>query len=83
MDIEVSGRRSPHGERGLKSADIADRIAVDLSLPSRGARIEMVIKRRGRITVMSLPSRGARIEMSYHTGRRSVRPVAPLTGSVD
>ena len=55
-------RRSPHGERGLKlKAEYPD--ARDkMSLPTWGAWIETIDRRRRRRSCRSLPTRGAWIE---------------------
>ena len=39
----MAERRSPHGERGLKSLAVQQRPVVQLSLPSRGAWIEITV----------------------------------------
>ena len=62
--MHICGRRSPHGERGLKFSlpDWSDNWA--LSLPSRGAWIEIpVVAALAQALQMSLPSRGAWIEI--------------------
>jgi len=80
----VTRGRSPHGERGLKLTDYNINNILSLSLPTRGAWIEMRRDlRRGGDRQESLPTRGAWIEITpvtpaYRTGR-----VAPHTGSVD
>ena len=54
-----------------------------LSLPSRGAWIEITLQRLLPPGVLSLPSRGAWIEIVLENiGTRFVH-VAPLAGSVD
>ena len=83
MQIHPGGR-SPHGERGLKSPGLHLRGPGQLSLPSRGAWIEIDWSQRPRSQPASLPSRGAWIEITE--GLRNVQQVvlvAPLTGSVD
>ena len=56
--------RSPHGERGLK-LDIWQGLgATLLSLPARGAWIEILCKRNSKKPSVSLPARGAWIEIS-------------------
>ena len=67
--------RSPHGERGLKFWRGVRCLDVMLSLPSRGAWIEMTWAPNGWITSWSLPSRGAWIEIVTWKA-----PVRPRTG---
>ena len=56
--------RSPHGERGLKSAGIVRVNSVSMSLPARGAWIEIRADKLVLVyRVMSLPARGAWIEI--------------------
>ena len=57
-------RRTPHGVRGLKSDGVAVRDLDDLSHPSRGAWIEIVVNNGGALAMASHPSRGAWIEMA-------------------
>ena len=60
----MAAGRSPHGERGLKYSDKKSEVNEAMSLPSRGAWIEICrcrplsLRRR-----WSLPSRGAWIEI--------------------
>ena len=75
--------RSPHGERGLKSSEEKEAIVQRLSLPSRGAWIEMPCSSTVFCGIRSLPSRGAWIEITKTECIRQVLLVAPLTGSVD
>ena len=67
-------RRSPHGERGLKSYHSAGLCEVVSSLPARGAWIEM--SRINRLTFFStsLPARGAWIEIRVLLRRQETRP---------
>ena len=68
----------------MKLPDLTDRELEYLSLPSRGAWIEIgaALARRAKVAG-SLPSRGAWIEM-ISTRVEMVRgSVAPLAGSVD
>ena len=60
-----TGRRSPHGERGLKFWSDTLKLQIDrVSLPSRGAWIEItVIVILNVSSHWSLPSRGAWIEI--------------------
>ena len=76
-------RRSPHGERGLKCVDIADTEALEASLPSRGAWIEIHRSCCHPRRLESLPSRGAWIEIINPVLLAQSSTVAPLTGSVD
>ena len=55
--------RSPHGERGLKFCVVGIRISRHLSLPTRGAWIEIVTSPQEDAESMSLPTRGAWIEI--------------------
>ena len=56
--------RSPHGERGLKlDVNIAEELVRHVSLPSRGAWIEIQYQRAAAPSTTSLPSRGAWIEI--------------------
>ena len=62
--------RSPHGERGLKFAGLGQNCPRFLSLPSRGAWIEIEFADGGLPGVGgSLPSRGAWIEIALAAGR--------------
>ena len=64
--IEVDGKkgRSPQGERGLKStADFSTNTPGTVSLPARGARIEIPRNQNTCFRCVSLPARGARIEI--------------------
>ena len=69
--------RSPCGERGLKSFTLCRQDPCFLSLPVRGAWIEMSRGRQCRAPCGSLPVRGAWIEMLtrrgqlHHSSRRS------------
>ena len=57
----TTGRRSPHGERGLKFAYIHADARGNLSLPPRGAQIEMLSGATTVVTMrMLLPSTGIR-----------------------
>ena len=58
--------RSPHGERGLKSASRVVAVAVGVSLPARGAWIEISrLREHLRLHRPSLPARGAWIEILW------------------
>ena len=54
-----------------------------LSLPSRGAWIEMTMVMPVAPAYQSLPSRGAWIEIELYAADAGAGPVAPLAGSVD
>ena len=54
-----------------------------VSLPVRGAWIEMALKVRRKCIGMSLPVRGAWIEIVVYTIIPLLRQVAPRAGSVD
>ena len=57
-------RRSPHGERGLKLDVFLVLMVSAMSLPTRGAWIEMIILlMSSAISGTSLPTRGAWIEI--------------------
>ena len=56
-------RRSPQGERGLKSAYSSRHHSKPRSLPARGARIEIWRSPSSSGCPASLPARGARIEI--------------------
>ncbi len=56
-------RRSPHGERGLKSEIKALGVQKGRSLPARGAWIEITFVAAVDAADPSLPARGAWIEM--------------------
>ena len=64
--------RSPHGERGLKYTSPMSNCCFDMSLPTRGAWIEIHRRPVFSAPSASLPTRGAWIEMS-----RSPRWSAP------
>ena len=75
--------RSPCGERGLKCrADGAER-GLCLSLPVRGAWIEIRLSRASLFFFVSLPVRGAWIEIFRGGACASPSVVAPRAGSVD
>ena len=61
--VALTGRRSPHGERGLKLPVSLTLTMPGLSLPSRGAWIEIYIEKLSYHVSLSLPSRGAWIEI--------------------
>ena len=75
--MALKGSRSPHGERGLKFVRAAFVCAVRVSLPARGAWIEMQITGT-TVTgnAASLPARGAWIEIDnadHHEGHDTGR----------
>ena len=76
--------RSPRGERGLKFRSDFVCVYYVVSLPSRGAWIEIIIH-YGHIRTLlaSLPSRGAWIEIRTWLFSKFWAKVAPLAGSVD
>ena len=57
--------------------------ALLLSLPVRGAWIEIDNLRKGHRKLWSLPVRGAWIEIGHTGGNGNCTTVAPRTGSVD
>ena len=60
-------RRSPHGERGLKYDPLGLQPAGGLSLPARGAWVEIGKSIfAGRKVLESLPARGAWVEIFGH-----------------
>ena len=80
----IHRRRSPRGERGLKSAPGEPKTIVNMSLPPRGAWIEIaIVTFLGTCGEMSLPPRGAWIEMTPKHWSCAVWQVAPPAGSVD
>ena len=76
--------RSPHGERGLKSVTAPVWVGETLSLPSRGAWIEITLY---PLPVPRLHSRSPHGERGLKSAARRLHSidviVAPLTGSVD
>ena len=77
-------RRSPHGERGLKSDCKTLSISAEMSLPPRGAWIEILFCDVVTSKLSeSLPPRGAWIEISQLESTGLQYNVAPPTGSVD
>ena len=76
--------RSPHGERGLKSCRVREVVNAYMSLPTRGAWIEM---RSASDAPSSRPRRsphGERgLKSRHRKARAPTRAVAPHTGSVD
>ena len=59
----MNARRSPHGERGLKSISPISGRPPRPSLPPRGAWIEIEPRRSRLSNMQSLPPRGAWIEI--------------------
>ena len=77
-------RRSPCGERGLKCVEIFGAPESALSLPVRGAWIEInQAPPHGGGSPESLPVRGAWIEMRLLNLTPEEIKVAPRAGSVD
>ena len=74
-------RRSPCGERGLKSTSCRIFRASVASLPVRGAWIEILCAASASVNPPSLPVRGAWIEMgcAYNVGIRP--PSLPVRGA--
>ena len=62
--VDIDLRRSPHGERGLKSAAALLHAPAGRSLPTRGAWIEISLRWMISATPASLPTRGAWIEIA-------------------
>ena len=54
-----------------------------MSLPTRGAWIEISVVEYASSTESSLPTRGAWIEIVFYGHIHAFLPVAPHTGSVD
>ena len=81
--IYIVQRRTPRGVRGLKFYRRIPRRSAARSHPSRGAWIEILLRRPIPGRPVSHPSRGAWIEMVL-LRILSARPsVAPLAGCVD
>ena len=63
---ELKTRRSPCGERGLKSTPRCGEPPSLLSLPVRGAWVEISLRRHRRLLMIaSLPVRGAWVEIPF------------------
>ena len=76
--------RSPCGERGLKFGLIPKEEWLDVSLPVRGAWIEIIYRERNAdCCIPSLPVRGAWIEIGRLPADACRALVAPRAGSVD
>ena len=76
--------RSPHGERGLKFSIKYSMRVLPLSLPTRGAWIEILLFSFVLDEIAgSLPTRGAWIEILTQDTTDLSLNVAPHTGSVD
>ena len=76
------GRRSPYGERGLKSLLSCSNAPWPESLPLRGAWIEIPnAPSLGNKTATSLPLRGAWIEITRPCRRTRRRPSLPFRGA--
>ena len=76
-------RRSPCGERGLKFRAAEEATIRGLSLPVRGAWIEIPAPPLCAVVLWSLPVRGAWIEISFSPFLGKYTAVAPRAGSVD
>ena len=72
----ASGRRSPHGERGLKSAKARLTSGRETSLPARGAWIEMAMSDKTLLPYKGRSPHGerglkyVRKRYRYHGGKR-------------
>ena len=74
--------RSPCGERGLKLTFVGHILVLAVSLPVRGAWVEMATcPTTGLPTVRSLPVRGAWVEMARATGPSSGGLSLPVRGA--
>ena len=65
------GCRSPCGERGLKFVWLGALNAITMSLPVRGAWVEIRFYKRNVAYTMSLPVRGAWVEIRTCAGEKS------------
>ena len=74
--------RSPCGERGLKSLVELERRRKLLSLPVRGAWVEMLLCACVCLVIASLPVRGAWVEIPCTGWSWIPSRVAPRAGSV-
>ena len=63
MVVHPDAGRSPCGERGLKSLAGEANKHLDVSLPVRGAWVEMPLPSYRAMAIVSLPVRGAWVEM--------------------
>ena len=77
----VNGRRSPHGERGLKYQQLSAAGWHPESLPARGAWIEIYNLQYARGAERSLPARGAWIEIELRVISILVIPSLPARGA--
>ena len=80
---DEKARRSPRGERGLKSVLALLGIVTDRRSPRGERGLKYADSCRLTTGDKSLPSRGAWIEMSPVKVNKIMRKVAPLAGSVD
>ena len=79
--LELS--RSPHGERGLKYSNLCAAESDKLSLPARGAWVEIFQMGLNHCVLhASLPARGAWVEIKKRAEEGEKATVAPRTGSV-
>ena len=76
-----SARRSPHGERGLKYVAVVDQLECHVSLPTRGAWIEIQTAEKRHQRSKSLPTRGAWIEMEKMKQRNMQWRSLPTRGA--
>ena len=77
-----SAGRSPCGERGLKYVETETNQGYMMSLPVRGAWVEMFLRRVDADGMKSLPVRGAWVEIAaaWRKGRHT-RPSLPVRGA--
>ena len=78
---DVEGRRSPCGERGLKSVLPAPAESRHASLPVRGAWIEIARMRSASARAASLPVRGAWIEIPCALNPKWKESSLPVRGA--
>ena len=81
LRITSDRSRSPHGERGLKYVLSAAVFIVDLSLPARGAWIEICWAEHHAQCRTSLPARGAWIEIGRWRCKRRAGRSLPARGA--
>ena len=84
VEQKMDGRRSPRGERGLKSTSNGSITDEGMSLPSRGAWIEISSASRTSPDTFCRSPRGERgLKFKPLVHLVFCVPVAPLAGSVD
>ena len=81
MEVVTLGGRSPCGERGLKYDYIIALSGAIMSLPVRGAWIEIKSDKRELIEALSLPVRGAWIEISAVALSQKIVASLPVRGA--